>query len=141
VTTYAGRALAPGTAAGRAIVLDEGLSFWGGVDPEQGRVIDRHHPQAGADVAGTVLLMPSGRGSSSSSTVLAEAIRLGTAPAAVVLCEPDLIVALGSVVAARLYGVEVPVAVVGEAAYRSIRTGDAVTVEVDGETARLTVGD
>jgi hypothetical protein len=55
--------------------------------------------------------MPAGRGSSSSSYVLAEAIRAGTAPAAIVLGEPDPIVALGAIVAAELYGVDVPVVV------------------------------
>lgn len=139
VTTSEGRTLAPGTGAGRAVVLDRALSFWGGVDPGEGRVIDRRHPQAGAALAGTVLLMPSGRGSSSSSTVLAEAIRLGTAPAAVVLFEPDPILALGSVVASRLYGSRVPIAVMDEADYRSVRTGDIVTVEAGEEAASLTV--
>ena len=55
--------------------------------------------------------MPSGRGSSSSSYVFAESIRTGTAPAAVVLGEPDAIVALGAIVAAELYGIEIPVIV------------------------------
>ena len=65
----------------------------------------------GATVTGRVLVMPSGRGSSSSSTVLAEAIRLGTGPAAVVLREPDGILALGSIAARHLYGVAVPVVI------------------------------
>jgi predicted aconitase with swiveling domain len=114
--------------------LDEPLSLWGGMDPVTGRVIDRRHPQAGQDVAGRVLMMPSGRGSSSSSSVLAEAVRAGTAPAAVVLLEPDPIVALGAVVAAELYGRRVPVVVVDEGTYRAIRSGDEVVVEA-GETS------
>ena len=62
-------------------------------------------------LTGRVLCMPSGRGSSSSSYVFAESIRTGTAPAAVVLGEPDAIVALGAIVAAELYGIEIPVIV------------------------------
>ena len=62
-----GRTLAAGEARGLALVLDEPLSFWGGVDPESGRVIDVHHPQLGVEVTGRVLVMPSGRGSSSRS--------------------------------------------------------------------------
>jgi predicted aconitase with swiveling domain len=104
-----GRTLAPGRARGALLVLDEPLSFWGGMDPASGEVVDRHHPQAGLSLAGRVVVMRSGRGSSSSSSVLAEAIRAGTAPAAVVMAEPDVIVALGSIVAAELYGTEVPV--------------------------------
>lgn len=139
MTTCKGDTLAPGKGSGPAVVLDQPLSFWGGVEPADGRVIDRRHPQAGVGLTGAVLLMPSGRGSSSSSSVLAEAIRLGTAPAAVVLFEPDPIVALGSVVAARLYDFRVPVVVLDEADYRSIRTGDAVTVEAGEEHAKLTI--
>jgi predicted aconitase with swiveling domain len=66
--------------------------------------------------------MPSGRGSSSSSYVFAEAIRAGIAPAAVVLGEADAIVALGAIVAAELYGIEVPVVVARSAELTSGRT-------------------
>ncbi len=67
--------------------------------------------------------MPSGRGSSSSSYVLAEAIRAGTAPAAIVLREPDGIVALGAIVARELYDVNIPVVVPGADAYDAIVDG------------------
>lgn len=117
--------LAPGRAEGEALVLGEPLSFWGGLDPETGRLIDTHHPQVGASLTGRVLCMPSGRGSSSSSYVFAESIRAGTSPAAVVLAEPDAILALGAIVAAELYGVEVPVVV---ADLSAIVTGRLVTV-------------
>ena len=103
--------LVPGEAVGPALVLDDALSFWGGIDPADGTIVDEHHPQRGANVTGTVLVMPGGRGSSSSSSVLAEAIRAGTAPVAIVLAEPDPIVALGAIVARELYGIAVPVAV------------------------------
>jgi predicted aconitase with swiveling domain len=116
------RGLTPGVASGPVVVLDEPLSFWGGLDPATGALIDAHHPQAGAMLAGVVLCMPSGRGSSSSSYVFAEAIRAGTAPAAIVLGEADAIVALGAIVAAELYGIEVPVVVARSAELTSGRT-------------------
>ena len=100
--------LVAGVAAGPVLVLEEPLSFWGGLDPASGAIIDRRHPQVGRIVTGAVLLMPHGRGSSSSSAVLAEAIRLGTAPAAIVMRETDPIVMLGSLVAADLYGIPAP---------------------------------
>jgi predicted aconitase with swiveling domain len=106
-----GRTLVPGEAHGPALVLTEPLSFWGGLDPATGTIIDVHHPQRGAVVTGSVLVMPGGRGSSSSSSVLAEAIRAGTAPAAIVLAEPDPIIALGAIVALELYGASIPIAV------------------------------
>lgn len=126
---FRGRALAGGIGAGTALVLDDPLSFWGGVDPRTGRLIDPHHPQRGAELGGRILVMPSGRGSSSSSSVLAEAIRLGTAPAAIVMSAIDPIVALGSIVAAELYGRSLPVVVVDATVYGSIGSGDQVEIE------------
>jgi predicted aconitase with swiveling domain len=104
-------ALVAGTARGRAQVLEEPLSLWGGLDPETGAIIDVHHPQHGVIVAGSVLVMPFGRGSSSSASTLLEAVRLRTHPAAVVLAEADDILVLGAIVARALYGVGVPVVV------------------------------
>jgi len=130
-----GRALVAGSARGRALVLEEPLSLWGGMDPKTGKVTDPHHPQFGADLQGRILLMPSGRGSSSSSSVLAEAVRLGSAPAAVVLLAPDPIVVLGSIVAGELYGRHVPVLTLGGPAYGSIRSGDVVQVDTEGGEA------
>jgi predicted aconitase with swiveling domain len=130
------RALVEGRARGSALVLDEPLSFWGGLDPTTGEVVDRHHPQSGTNVTGRILVMPSGRGSSSSSSVLAEAIRAGTAPAGVVLREPDGIVALGAVVAEELYGRTMPVVVLDPGV--AIASGTHVTI--DGGSVMLEGG-
>ena len=121
--TITGRALVAGEATGKALVLDEPLSFWGGLDPATGLLIDPHHPQRGVTVTGRVLVMPSGRGSSSSSSVLAEAIRLRTAPAAIVLAEPDQIVALGAIVARELYSKTLPVLTIEPDACAAIEDG------------------
>lgn len=103
------RALVPGRASGELVVLDQSLSFWGGFEPATGRIVDRHHPQSGESLVGKVVYMPHGRGSSSSSSVLAEALRIGTAPAGLVLGEPDSILVIGSLVARFLYDVECPI--------------------------------
>jgi uncharacterized protein len=123
------RVLVSGTARGEAVVLEQPLSFWGGVDPETGTVIDRRHPQLGARLAGRVVVMAHGRGSSSSSTVLAEAIRLATAPAAMLLLEADPILALGAKVAHELYGRSLPIVVLAPHDYGAIHPGDTVTVD------------
>ena len=115
-------------------MLEEPLSFWGGVDPATGEIIDIRHPQRGANVAGRVLVMALGRGSSSSSSVLAEAIRAGTAPAAIVLTEPDPILATGLIVARELYGRTIPLVMASAAA---LRTGEAVVVRADSSSADL----
>ena len=128
-----GRALVAGEASGPALVLEAPLSLWGGMDPHTGRLSDQHHPQLGAALTGQVLVMPSGRGSSSSSSVLAEAIHLGTAPLAILLAEPDEILVLGALVAEYLYERTCPILVLhGDA----IATGDHV--EVQGDRARVT---
>jgi uncharacterized protein len=124
-----GRVLVTGNASGPALVLEEALSFWGGLDPVTGEIIEATHPQRGESVTARILVMPSGRGSSSSATVLAEAIRLGTGPAGIVLNEPDDIVAIGALVAAELYGREIPVIVANPDAYARIREGDDLTLD------------
>ena len=106
--TLTGRSLHPGTGAGALLPLGAPLSFWGGVD-HSGTVVDHHHPQHGASLTGRVVAMRSGRGSSSSAAVLAELIRSGRAPAALLLAEPDSIVVVGALVAAEMYDVRMPV--------------------------------
>lgn len=128
----AGRVLLAGAAAGSALVLEAPLSLWGGMDPHTGRICDHHHPQRGATMTGRILVMPSGRGSSSSSSVLAEAIRLGTAPLAILLAEPDEILVLGALVAEYLYQRTCPILVLPEGARGAIATGDRVAVSDDG---------
>ena len=123
-----GRALVAGEAAAPALVLEAPLSLWGGMDPRTGRLTDHHHPQLGATVTGQVLVMPSGRGSSSSSSVLAEAVRLGTAPLAILLGEPDEILVLGALVAEYLYARTCPIVVLPGDRAAAIATGDQVEV-------------
>ena len=125
-------AVVAGTAAGPVARLAP-LSFWGGYDPESGRVTDRSHPALGRSLAGTVLTMEAGRGSSSSSSVLAEAIRLGTAPAAIVLSRPDPILATGAMVAEALYGRICPVVVVAPEAHAMIADGRDARIIAAGD--------
>lgn len=105
--------LVPGEATGELVALESPLSFWGGYDPVRGVIIDTSHPQHGVSLTGAVVVMAHGRGSSSSSSVLAEALRIGTGPAALILDEPDQILVTGVLVARLLYDVECPV-LVGE---------------------------
>ena len=130
------RVLVAGTASGPVLVLDEPISFWGGFDPATGLVIDRRHPQEGTSISGTILVMEAGRGSSSASNGLAEAIRRGTAPAAIVMLEPDEILVIGALVAGELYDLTVPIVVVDETTFRSLRSGSQASLDSSG---RLTV--
>lgn len=130
--TLQGQVLNPGEAAGTARVLSEPLSFWGGFDPASGRVIDRRHPQAGAELAGKILVLPESRGSAGTPAGVTEAVRRGTAPLAFVLGKADANVTAGALVAAALYGREVPVVALAPEDFRRLRSGDRLTVARDG---------
>jgi uncharacterized protein len=130
------RTLVAGTAEGPALVLDEPLSLWGGLDPETGSILDIRHPQRRANVTGRVLVMPSGRGSSSSSSVLAEAIRAGTGPAGIVLGEADPILALGAIVARELYDASIPIVVASDV---RVTTGNIIVVSASASAAVIEV--
>jgi predicted aconitase with swiveling domain len=123
------RCLVAGVARGATAVLQAPLSLWGGFDPASGRIIDVHHPQHGVRIAGRIVVMPGGRGSSSSASVLLESVRLGHHPLALVLGEPDPVLVIGALVAADLYGIAVPVVQVGAPALETL--ADGVTVQVD----------
>jgi predicted aconitase with swiveling domain len=132
------RTLIDGQAEGEIVKVDVALSFWGGFDATSGRVIDRSHPACGELLTGRILVMPSGRGSSSASSVLAEAIREGTAPAGIVLAEPDAILAVGGIVAQRLYNKSIPIVVCDPAEFSQIpETGQLQIIANPGESPRV----
>lgn len=137
--TAEGRPLLAGAASGPALVLGEPLSLWGGVEPATGLIIDAHHPARGERIAGRILVMPHGRGSSSSSTVLAECLGAGTGPLAILLGEPDRILLLGALVARELGYPVCPVIVIDEA-WRRIGVGDLVSVAAGGRVSITAAG-
>ena len=128
-----GEALTAGSARGPVLFSDTALSFWGGVAPTSGEVIDRHHPLSGQIITGKVLAIPKGRGSCTGSSVLMEVILNGNGPAALVLEQTDEILALGAIVAELVFGHALPVVTVGSATFARLR--DAVWAEVlaDGQ--------
>ncbi|MHC8287271.1 aconitase X [Pseudomonas sp. XS1P51] len=120
-TSLTGRSLVAGAAQGALLFADVGLSFWGGVDPYTGEIIDRHHPLSGEHLAGRVLAIPSGRGSCTGSSVLMELISNGHAPAALVLAEADEILTLGVLVAQTIFERSLPVLCIGREAFAALR--------------------
>ncbi len=127
-----GRPLVDGEASGRALVTDTPLSFWGGVDPVGGRVIDKRHPLEGQVLTGSILVLPSGRGSCSASGVLLESISNGTAPAGIILSAVDPVIGLGAILGEELLNRIVPVVLVSESERVSISTGVAVRISWGG---------
>jgi len=127
-----GKAVVPGAAQGTALVTAEPLSFWGGLNTATGEIVDRRHERSGQVVTGRIFVLPRGKGSSTASACLLECIRAGTAPAAIITAATEPVLALGSIVADELYGRSVPMVVLAEEAFRSIRDGDHLTVEPNG---------
>ena len=130
--TMQGRAVVAGTASGEAVVSAQPISLWGGLNARTGEVIDRRHDCSGRTVTARVFVYPWGKGSSTASAILLESIRLGTAPAAIINCATDPMAALGSIIADELYGRCVPIVVLGEEDFRSLRDGDRLSVAPDG---------
>ncbi|MFC1718846.1 aconitase X swivel domain-containing protein [Candidatus Poribacteria bacterium] len=127
-----GRSLVSGSAKGVALVSKEPISFWGGIDTRTGEIIDRRHELSGANVAGKIFVFPQGRGSSTSSAVMLEIIRAGVAPAAIINLRVEPILALGAIIADELYHRTVPIVVLPEAAFHSIKKGGYLTIASDG---------
>ncbi|MBV1693008.1 MAG: DUF126 domain-containing protein [Hyphomicrobiales bacterium] len=129
-----GVTLVSGVADGPVFALAEPLSFWGGFDAATGKVIDRRHPDLGRCLTDVVVVVSAARGSSSGSSVLAEAIRAGTAPAAFVISTRDAILQVGAMVAAELYGRSCPIIVVGAPALSRVAKCARVRISA-GDTA------
>ena len=131
------RILNKGEARGNVLALDAPLSFWGAFDPRTGTIIDVHHPQKGKRLSGTILMMRETRGSGTAPGGMAEAIRLGTAPAAIILVKPDINLAIGAMVAGALYGRSCPIVAVGEADYRKLSRHTALAIDAEGHITPL----
>lgn len=135
-SSSAGRSLIAGSAQGDVLFSDVPLSFWMGIDPTSGEVIDRHHPLLGKNVANRIVVIPGGRGSCSGSCGLLELIMSGHAPAALIFKHDEPILTLAVLVARELFGRSIPIASVGEtwfsrvaAASRVAITADRITIE------------
>jgi uncharacterized protein len=121
-----------GAASGPTLVLTEPVSFWGAYDPRTGTIVDAHHPQSGRCLQGHVLLLPETRGSGGTPGGIAEAIRLGTAPLGIILIAPDINLAIGAAVAARLYGKQCPVLSVTAPDYQTLVGQARLAIAADG---------
>ncbi len=127
-----GRSVVRGVAAGRAIVSPVPIVWSHGVDPSTGTVVDVRVPLRGESVSDRIFVYPYGKGSTTSSTWLLEAIRRATGPRAIVNQETELIVAAGAVLGELLYGKRTPVIDrLDTDPLDVIGTGDWVTVNGD----------
>jgi uncharacterized protein len=130
--TIAGKSIIAGPAKGIALVSSEPLSFWGGYDWKSGEITDRRHPLSGSNAKGKVLAIPFTRGSSTTTAVLLEAIRAGTAPSAIITTSTDFFFALASIVADELYTQPVPLVVISESDFAHLKSGDQIEIDDHG---------
>ena len=122
-----GRAIFEGRAEGRALVSSSPMSFYGGVDPESGEVVERGHELQGKTIKGRVLVFPNGKGSTVGSYIMYRLAKNKVAPAAIVNAKCETIVAVGAIIS------EIPC--VDMVDIRKIRTGKKV--KIDGGTVIL----
>jgi predicted aconitase with swiveling domain len=127
-----GKIIQPGEARGKALVGNEPLSFWGGYDWKTGEIIDRRHVLSGSIAREKILAIPFTRGSSTTTAVLLEAIRAGTAPAAIITTDTDFFFALACVVAEELYGTGLPLVALTGHDFEQLKTGDDVQITRHG---------
>jgi len=133
-----GKTSHPGIAEGEVLVLTEPVSFWGGVN-HHGEIIDVHHAQHKAKMTNQILVMPSGRGSSSATAVLAELIRTGDGPLGIVMLQCDTILVIGALVSAEIYGISMPIVELAQAEYDQLTDGMNVAIAADSQSQVATV--
>lgn len=114
------RIIVAAAARGEILVCEEGLSFWGGVDPVTGTIIDAQHPQKGLSVAGRIVMMPTSRGSCTGSGVLLGLALAGRAPAALIFREAEDVLTLGALIAGRLFDASIAVLRLSPAEYAAV---------------------
>ena len=135
--TISAEFITEGKTRGKAIVTETSLCFWGGLDAKTGKIIDPKHPLLGEDISNKVLVFPKGHGSSSSSSVLLEAMRAGNGPLAIIniSCEP--IIAIGSIIAEVLYNTKLPIATVSENDFYKIGSGNLLSIDSEEQLIRI----
>ena len=120
------RVIKAGRVDGTALVSSEPIGFFGNVDPDTGIVVEKGHDLEGRSIAGTVLVFPTGKGSTVGSYTLYRLKKNGKAPAAIICAESEPIVAVGAIIA------DIPM--VDCVDISTISTGDHVTVDGDEVT-------
>lgn len=118
-----GRIIYKGKAEGEALVTSMPISFYGGVDPNTGVVIEKGHELNGVSIKGKVLVFPQGKGSTVGSYTLYRLKKNGVAPAAMINKETETIVAVGAIIS------EIPF--IDKVDISKIKMGNKIIVEND----------
>jgi len=127
----------PGRAAGKVLASNMALSFWGGVDTANGKVIDPRHELFERCLSGKILVFPFAKGSAGAPAILLELIRCSTSPAAIVNIEAEPLLISGPILGRHLYGTELPLVTVDPESYGLLQTGQYARVDTAEGTIRL----
>jgi predicted aconitase with swiveling domain len=128
------RAIAKGTVSGKALVSKDAISFFGGVDPKTGIVVEKGHCLEGKCIAGRVLIFPRGKGSTVGSYVMLQLKKNGVAPCAIINQEAEPIIAVGAIIS----GIPMVDKLEG-GAYARLK--DGMQVRVDGTKGEVDIGE
>jgi len=118
-----GRIISKGNAEAEVLKTTMPISFYGGVDPNTGVVIEKGHELQGMSVKDKILVFPQGKGSTVGSYTLYRMKKNSVAPAAMINKECETIVAVGAIIS------EIPC--VDKIDITKIKTGDHIRVEND----------
>lgn len=126
-----------GQGEGEIIASDVPLSFWGGIDPSTGTVIDKYHPLHDKNVAGKIFVLSEGRGSCTGSGVLLEMILSNCAPNGIILREKDEIIILGGIVADEVFSKDIPIVVLKDEDFEIALHSSYAKIEGDGQVTLI----
>lgn len=126
---FEGRKISPGEATGEALVTNQGLSFYGGVDPETGVVVEKDHELEGQSITGKILVFPRGKGSTVGSYVLYQLAKTGKGPVAIINQETETIVAVGCIIS------DIPA--IDQIPIEKIKTGQKLRVDATNGLVEL----
>lgn len=124
-----GRSIFPGEVTGNALVTAMGISFFGGVDPETGVIVEKGHELEGSSVQGKILVFPSGKGSTVGSYTLYRLKANGKAPLAIINASCEPITAVGCIIS------EIPC--VDQVQIEDFRTGDHLHIRSSSDEATI----
>ncbi len=130
----------PGRSGGEVLATGMAISFWGGVDAADGKVVDPRHDLFGKSIAGKVLAFPFAKGSAGAPAIILELIARRTAPAAMINIEAEPLLISGPILGRRLYEVELPMATVSPDAFALLQSGEYARVDTLKGEIRLSSG-
>jgi predicted aconitase with swiveling domain len=124
-----GRKISKGKVSGTALVSEKTISFYGGVDPNTGMIVEKGHDLEGKSIAGKIFVFPRGGGSTVGSYTMLRLKKNGKAPAAIINNECETIVAVGAIIS------DIPC--MDRIDISRIRTGDKLAVDGDSGVVEI----